>query len=467
VCKTVQMKKGAFLLFLAAWALFLTSCEDGGISKGDKNFISSGLQTVYVDTFAVTSSTILIDSLPTSGNGVLLIGNYQDSFLGKVSASTYFQIGYQTAFVPDQNSTFDSIGLILPYSKYSYGDTTTSQTINVHQMTSLPRLRTPPAYRTDDNVSYFVAASQAALYNASSVSYNPTPIASVNVKFFPHRDSLYIPFPKAFGQNWFNIAQTDAAQSKTGYFANPNSFLTELFNGIHITSDGTSNASVAGFKTTKAKVRIYYKKLFNDELKQTHFDLPLGSTAFQFNSIKGDRSGTVLSALGRRQSISSLATGNSTFIQSGTGLATKIEFPTLKEFFTNKNYILIDAALEITPIQNTYPTSTKAPGTLAIYLTDNSNVVLNKAAAFDRSGFLSANIVYDYEYGIKTKYSFPLINFLSVELKSTSKTITPLVIAAPPPLTLTEVNRVVLYDQIANTQNRIKLKIYYSYVPNQ
>lgn len=461
------MKKKVFLLFLAAWALLLASCEDGGISKGDKNFLDGGLQTVYVDTFSVTSSTILIDSLPTSGNGVLLIGNYQDSFLGKVSASTYFQIGYQSAFAPDQNSTFDSIGLILPYSKYSYGDSTKSQTISVHQMTSLPRLRTPPPFRTDENVSYFVAASQASLYNASSVSFNPTPITSVNIKFFPHRDSLYIPFPKAFGQNWFNIAQTDAAQSKSGYFTNSSTFLTEFFNGIHVTSDGSSNASIAGFRTTKAKVRIYYKKLFNDELKQTYFDLPLGSTAFQFNSIIGDRSGTVLSTLGRRQSISSLATGNSTFIQSGIGLATKIEFPSLKAFFTNKNYILVDAALEITPIQNTYPTSTKAPGTLAIYLADNSNVVLNKAAAFDRSGFLSANIVYDYEYGIKTKYSFPLINFLLAELKSTSTTITPLAIAAPPPLALTEVNRVVLYNQTASPQNRIKLKIYYSYVPNQ
>jgi Domain of unknown function (DUF4270) len=460
------MEKKIFLLFLSAWVVLLISCEDAGFSKGDKNFLKTGLQTVYVDTFAVTTSTILIDSLPTSGNGVLLIGNYHDPFLGKVSASTYFQIGYQTAFLPDQNSTFDSIGLILPYSKYSYGDSTKSQTISVHQMTSLPTLRRPPIYRTDENISYFVAASRASLYNASSVSFNPTPITSVNVKFFPHRDSLYIPFPKAFGQNWFNIAQSDVAALKTnGYFSNPNSFLIELFNGIHITSDGTSNASIAGFKTTKAKVRIYYRKLLGD--KQVYFDLPLGSADFQFNSIKGDRTGTMLSTLGRRQSIPSSATGNASFIQSGIGLATKIEFPTLKGFFTNKNYTIIDAALEITPVLNTYPTSLKAPSILAIYLTDNSNVVLNKAAAFDRSGFLSANIVYDYEYGIKTKYSFPLINFLSSELKSTSNIITPLVIAAPPPFALTETNRVILHNQTTFPQNRIKLKIYYSYVPNQ
>jgi Domain of unknown function (DUF4270) len=176
----------------------------------------------------------------------------------------------------------------------------------------------------------------------------------------------------------------------------------------------------------------------------------------------------LLTTLGRRQSISSSATANNTFIQSGTGLATKIEFPTLKSFFTNKNYILVDAALEITPVQNTYPASTKAPSTLAIYVTNESNVVLNKAPSFNGSGFLSANIVYDYEFGIKTKYSFPLINFLSSELKSSFNTITPLVIAAPPPSALTEINRVILYNQLTNNpQDRIKLKLYYSYVPNQ
>jgi hypothetical protein len=469
VCQTIEMKKKLFLFFLAAWAVFLGSCEDGGISNADSNFIRSGLQTVYVDTFSVTTSTILIDSLPTSGNGVLLVGNYQDQYVGKISASTYFQIGLSSVFAPDQNSTFDSIGLILPYSKYSYGDTTKSQTISVHQMTSLPTLRVLPPYKSDETISYFVAASQASLYNTSSVSFNPTPIATATVKFFPHRDSLYIPFPKAFGQNWFDIAKTDASKNAIGYFSNlsSNTFLIDFFNGIHIKSDGISNASVAGFRTTKAKVRIYYKKIFNDELKQTYFDLPLNSAAFQFNHISADRSGTMLSSLINRQSIPSSSTGNTTFIQSGTGLATKVEFPTLKGFLSQRNFILVDAVLEVIPISNTYSAPTVAPATLAIYVTDQSNVVLNKASAFDRSGFLSSNVVYDYEYGINTKYSFPLINYLLSELRSTSTSITPLIIAAPPTPIFTEVNRVVLHDQRTNVQNRIKLKIYYSYVPNQ
>jgi hypothetical protein len=40
------------------------------------------------------------------------------------------------------------------------------------------------------------------------------------------------------------------------------------------------------------------------------------------------------------------------------------------------------------------------------------------------------------------------------------------VIAAPTPEYLTEVNRVVIGDQ-KNSQHKIKLKIFYSYAPNQ
>ncbi len=466
VSKASEMGKKFRILFFATTCILLVSCEDPGLLNGDKNFTRSSLRTVYVDTFSIKTSTILIDSLPTSGNGVLLVGNYQDAYLGKVSASTYFQIGYASKFAPDQSSSFDSIGLILSYDKYFYGDTTKSQNIRVHQLTSIPRVRIPLPYRNEENISFFVAASQPGLYNSSLVNFNPTPISSVNIKFYPHRDSLYLRISNTFGQNWFDLAKADAISSSTSYFNNTNLFASEFFNGIHITSDGSSNASIVGFKAIKARVRLYYKQLDGDILKQKYFDFQLGNTGVQYNQISADRSGTSLASLLRRQAIPSSSTGNVTYIQSGVGIATKVEFPSFKSFFSNKNFVLIDAALEITPIQNTYSARLQAPSTLSLYLTDQSNVISNKALAFDRSGYLSADIAYDYEFGINTKYSFPMVNYLSSELISESSFITPLVIAASPPEILTEVNRVVIGDQ-SNSQHRIKLKVHYSYVPNQ
>jgi hypothetical protein len=68
----------AFVIFV----LFLISCEDPGILKGDQNFGKSSLRTVFVDTFSVVTSTILVDSLPTTGTNQLMLGRYQDAYLG-------------------------------------------------------------------------------------------------------------------------------------------------------------------------------------------------------------------------------------------------------------------------------------------------------------------------------------------------------------------------------------------------
>jgi hypothetical protein len=454
------------VIFSVVFVLFV-SCEDPGILKGDENFGTSRLKTVLIDTFSVVTSTILVDSLPTTGTNQVMLGRYQDPFLGNVSASTFFQIGYSGSFAPDRNSSFDSIGLVLPYSKYFYGDTTQAQTIHIHQMTSIPRLRTPLPIRIDDNISFFVASTQSAIYNTSTANFNPTPITSVTVKFSPKRDSLYIKLPASFGQNWFDLAQADAiAGTSTSYFNNTNSFINDFFNGLHLTTDAGVNASVVGFRSNRVKIRLYYKRLFGDLLQQTFFDFPIRNASAQFNRIQSDRSGTPLATLTGRTSISSTLTGNATFVQSGIGLATKVEFPTLKSFFSERNLILIDATLEVTPVRNTYSTIFPVPNTLSLYVTDQSNVVLNRAPAIDRSGFLSANIVYDFEYGIKTKYTFPLVNFLGGELASNFNSITPLVIAVAPPAYFSEVNRLVLGDQ-RNLQHKIKLKIQYSYVQNQ
>ncbi len=467
-CKQGQiMTKYFAVLTIIFGAYFWIGCEDPGILKADENFSKSSLRTVFVDTFSIISSTILLDSLPTSGTGQLLVGRYHDAFLGNVSASTYFQIGYQSIFAPGQISSYDSIGLVLPYSRYYYGDTTKSITINIHELSSINRLRLPLPYRTGEDNSFFVSPSQPALYNSSKFSFKPTPLTSVTVKFSPRRDSLYLRLPQSFGQSWFDLAKADALSGiSTSYFSNPNSFITDFFNGIYLTTNVNSDAAIAGFRGPRAKIRLYYKRVINDILQPTYFDFPIQNVAAQFNNIQSDRSGTQIATLTRTQAISSKLTSNSTFVQSGVGLATKIEFPSVKRFFSNQNFILIDATLEVVPVQNTYSPVFRAPNTLALFTTDATNVILNRLPPFDRSNFLSANIAYDFEYGVNTKYVFPLVNYLASELANPSSQLSPIVIAPVVPSFFSEVNRVVLGDQ-NNSQHKIKLKIYYSYAQNK
>ena len=132
--------RGRFL-FLMIVTLFF-ACEDPTTLPVSKVFNGNKLQTAYIDTFSVVTSTVQLDTVLTNNSGTMLLGRYHDDQLGFVSSSTYFQLGYTGSFVPDIRSRFDSVLLILPYNHAYTGDTTNAVNINVYQLTQqmLPRL---------------------------------------------------------------------------------------------------------------------------------------------------------------------------------------------------------------------------------------------------------------------------------------------------------------------------------------
>ncbi len=444
---------------LALWSVLLLSCEDPGALNVGQKFSGNNLQTIYVDTFSVITSTVLIDSLPSNNSNVLLVGSYRDNLVGTVSSSSYFQIGYQSILFPASTSIYDSIGLILPYSRYSYGDTTKSFKINVHELTQTIKLRTTPPFVAGNKTSALNPAS--ALFNGSSFKYSPSPITSATVQFYPHKDSVYIPLPTSLGQKWYDIAKADTSF----HFKDFNRFIADYFKGIYIASNVGTDACIVGFNANKVKVRLYYRKIVGDNLAAAHFDFPLAFSFNQFNQIKSDRSATTLSSLVRMVALPSTQTGNVSYVQSGVGMFTKIEFPTLKGFLSEKDRVLIDASLDVYPVQKTYLDYTKPPTTLTLYGTDQSNTILGALSGGRGADVVSTSIRYDYEYGIETKYSFSITDFISSEIKSSNKNITSLAVLSP--AYLSQVNRVAIGNRFHPT-NKIKLKIYYSqYGTNQ
>jgi Domain of unknown function (DUF4270) len=446
--KIKTIGKSIGFVSLTCLVFLMISCEDD--QRINFSNRKNNLQTVYIDTFSVVTSTILADSIPTSNSGVVLVGGYNDNLVGAVSSSSYFQIGYLSKFLPESTSVYDSIGLVLPYSRNSYGDTTKSLTINVHELIQSIKVRSLPQFVAIDKPSPLRPSN--ALFNTSQVNYNPTPIVSKVVRFYPHRDSLYIPLPTSLGQKWYGIAKADTSF----HFKDVNRFVSDYFKGIYLESASGTNASIAAFKLNKTKIRIYYRRLVGDVLTASHFDLPIVNPFNQFNQISSDRSSSSISSLSKGKALSSTLSQNVSYVQSGEGLITKIEFPTLKGFFKNKNIVLIDAVLDVIAVQKTYDYF-KAPASLSLYATDQSNTVLGGISS--GNGILSAPIRYDYEYGLDTKYSFSLINFLNSEIITDTQSITPIAILSP--AISTEVNRVALGNRFHPT-NKIKLKIYYS-----
>ncbi|GHN03025.1 hypothetical protein WSM22_45140 [Cytophagales bacterium WSM2-2] len=434
-------------------ALFVWSCEDPTTLAVSKVFSTNKLQSVYVDTFSVVTSIVQLDTLLTHGTGAILLGKYKDPELGMIEASSYFQVT-PNGFANDRNSVFDSMVLVLAYNHDYLGDTSVAVKVNVHQLTQQMVMRTFPNV---PNIKYpaYNISPLGGFYNSSKVAYNPVPLVSANLKYRPRRDTVTIRMPDALGKKWFSFSQYDSGRK----VLSPSYFVNNYFYGLHLNVDPSTNANVIGFKTSTTKLRFYYKRLVGNTLVRTHYDFPLSvPNAFQFNHIDYDRTGTALANLDKLQALSTRFTNHTAYIQAGTGLVTRLDFPTLKNFLSINNGVVLNAAyLEIYPVRGSYPKNFLPPNTLQLYTTDQSNLPL-----FNISGG-TADLQLDYEHQVNTFYRYQVFQFVYNELKSSSVTITPLILG--PVGQGSNLRRLYFGDRFyPNTQ--IKLKLYYSYVLN-
>jgi len=429
----------------------IMACEDPNTLAVSRVFSGNNLQTIYSDTFSVFTSTVQLDTFLTNNTGTMLLGRYNDDRLGHVSSSTYFQIGPASTFLPDYRSYFDSLVMVLHYNHTFSGDTTKLMKINGYRLTEQMLIRKQPVGTI--KLSAFNYGN--GFFSNSTFSQDTYPLFSSTFKLFPHTDSVSIHLPDKLGALWFRLAQLDSAH----IFSKPGVFVQAFFNGIHLEPDPSMESCVVGFDVKKFKVRMYYKKTVNNLLKQTHQDFNLYSSLYQFNNIQYDRSGTVLNSLQPYKGISSVLTNDVTYVQGGTGLVTRLDFPSVKTFFANNPSLILNAAyLVVSPEQGTYPKNLLPPKQLQLYATDATNIPLSSIAGG------SASITYDYQYGLNTGYTFQVYSYLFGQIKSGTNYITPLFLTSGGSLG-DNVQRLYLGDRV-HPNTKIQLKIYYSYAQN-
>jgi hypothetical protein len=465
---------GRIIFFLILVVVFFSACEDPNTLAVGRTFSGNNLQSVYVDTFSVVTSTVQLDSVLTNGTNTVLLGSYRDGRLGSISASSYFQVGWTAPFSPGQHDIFDSIALVLPYNHYVAGDTTKSMNLNVYELTEIVPSRT---YQRTVDILFSAYNSSGGFFNTSTIKHKPTPIVSANVKFSPHRDSIKVRLPDALGANWMRLAQNtiqgyaDSLNIFSDGSVLPNNTLgtnkfQNYFRGLHLNVDPVDGC-VAGFKTSGLKIRLYYRTYYGDVLKGTHADFTLSQkdAFFQFNNIQWDRSGTSLDHQPLYKSYPP-DTSHISFIQSGTGLVTRLDFPSLKNFFyvnINAGLTLNAAYLEVYPVQGSYPKNLLPLSTLQLFPTDNSNLPSSSGISGG-----SAGIQYDYEFGLNTVYRYNLFSYIFTQVKANTSTIMPLILGPPNSPAGNQgssVSRVYVGDRF-HPNTKIKLKIFYTYVPN-
>lgn len=376
-----------FLFVILMSGLLIEACTKSptDFTLGEK-YIESQTDIALIDTFSVTLSTVLLDTLVTSGTGSMLIGCYQDDVFGKITSHSYLQLGVPSTFEITNDDVYDSLSLIIRYNGYAFGDTTQAQHITVHRLTET-----------------IETASDSTISRSTTFEYDPDPIGDILYTPRPNQsdDTLFIKISDAIGMDLFQ-KMMDGSE----LFSDNESFIQYYFNGLVLVADNAYEGAVIGFRGSESAAKfILYSSRDNDEVTN---EFPLEAYSKQFNNIQYDFTSTQLASLVEQKTVLSASdTEGKAFLQGGIGLAIRVDFPSFPEILLYERGLLAKAELLISPLRNSYY-EFALPSGISLYQTDKQNQV--------GESVVSASLTIDELYNEDTAYSFDISDYLTAEL---------------------------------------------------
>ncbi|MCK5028352.1 MAG: DUF4270 family protein [Bacteroidales bacterium] len=384
--KKINLGVSAILLL----AYLLPSCNNDNLILGE-NFIDNTTRIVEVDTFSMVLSTIIVDSVKTSSTGTILSGCYEDGEFGNLSAKGFFRIGLPISddVRVEESDVFDSLILVLPYSKYTYGDTNQIQRIDIYKLKEkLVRDDISDYYNSSDLETYD--------YSIGSLDYYPR----------PHRDSVIeIRLDDSMGEDLF-----EKMKNNTEELSSYEEFLDYLY-GFAIIPDNSKNSAIVGFKSLELRFNLYTSRI-KEEKEEIVYEFPSSDSQYHFSCLVSDRSGTVLEGLiTQKNELNSKSADNKSYIQAGTGVLTKITFPYLNSILFDEKDIITSVELILKPDNESYKTD--LPELISVYGTNK----FNEFDLEDDESFISyCEFNLDEQYHLDTYYSFNITDFIQEQL---------------------------------------------------
>jgi hypothetical protein len=330
------------LVFLPV-ALFFFSCEEEASVLGYKN-PNPKFEVSYVE-IPLESSVLLLDSQRTSNfvfpneTNRLLIGQYTDDQFGSVVANGYSQFFTTSTSALPAGAVYDSVSLTLRLDLYNYGtrNVSTAQSISVYEL--------------DDSLQY---SKRRYYFNSSQIPVKPTKLGvkeftidadSLDYYAANEEDTvvqLMVPLDAAFGQRLFDEAVDYTGGSDNTFVTY--SLFTKLFKGLAIKSD--YGDKVLGISTSSF-LTVHYHTPTTDSL-----GLQLGLFGLaNFSQITADRSATDLAGL-TQFSQDFNPPSDLRYLQSGTGIYTKLDFSKFFAFCdTVKNVVISSAQITVDNVQ--------------------------------------------------------------------------------------------------------------------
>ncbi|KKB58793.1 DUF4270 family protein [Parabacteroides gordonii] len=389
------MNKILFLFWICLSGCLLSSCYDESNKYGN-GLVDSVFRNISTDTSTVVITSVLIDSLETSGTGVALIGEYTHSLWGTMKSTGYIPYTRPT-YSTDISKTvvLDSLILSLSYGSYCLGDTLQYQQFSVYQLTEKVLL--------NDN---------GYLYNTSSFTYDPTPIGSCRFKPRPLAGNrLEIRLPDELGQNLLTrFHERDEAVSSERF--------ENYFKGVVIVPDNPDSHSILSFQLadTMSTMVLHYHIIGEESNEQELVFAP--NTSTHFSHIDHDRSGTLMEPYPAKDvEIPSKALDNRGVLFGGLGWFTRLEFPHLNNIMKLGERVVIESAmLKLYPELGTYSDINALPDSIYLYIADENNVVTDAVKDYLGSEVQGGTLVKDNVYNENTYYYFDVTDFMQQEL---------------------------------------------------
>lgn len=438
-----QYRYNVRMAWLLLISLFtgLAGCEKKSIAFGE-NLAESYTNIIVIDTLTPVISTVRSDSFLTSNTSTALVGNYKDEIFGSINARSFFQLSIPTVIDIPKDAIFDSLTLRLLLTKQYYGDTSIPQQISVHELSA--------------KLEY--SEESSGFYNTSSIPYEAIPLGTKEFNPKPNKnDSVEIRLSDTRGQEF--LARL---KDKTAELTDQTLFL-QYFKGLAITTSAAPSSIIA-YSTTDStlKMRLYYTER-GVVFSQKFVDFNLINPELQFNQVAIDRNNSILSGVPKNAEIPSAQLGHASYLQSATGVFTKIKFPSLPDLLqVKKTGKILKAQLIIKPLAGSFSSIYRLPPELNLFTTDKSNI-FGSALTDNATGTAvtqNGNLYIDALYGENTNYTYDITSYLQQQIIVSPGLLNGLLLYPPSASAANTFNRLVIGDN-TTVKSRISVKIFF------
>src|SRR5690606_31113228 len=231
-------------------------------------------------------------------------------------------------------------------------------TIEPKTIPTIPGIVNTPVYVTG-----------ATIFSDQEFGYDATALGTL--AFNPRvnsGDTIRIPLDYAFGEDLFEKIQS----GDPAVLSNDN--FQRYLKGLVVVQD-VDNTAILGLNDT-VYVNLNYTYPGSDGFTKTgKKTITTGSSAYQYNNIAYDRSGTAFEALDRDNTeLKSSSTNGDIFLQAGAGVVAKLEFTSLRQFLNEPNMAINKIELEIETTGYNYGVFPN-PNALMLFIANKHTVV--------------------------------------------------------------------------------------------